>query len=276
MTDIDHQYQNFRLQIPRLSGESNQTVGFIGPNGAGKTTTIRILMGLLKPMVGLTRVLNEDLPSPHSGIYNQIGYVGEKQGFFYQATCEYNLKVMASFFFNWDRNRMEELIKRLNVPLQKNVSDLSKGNLIKLGLICALSHHPRLLILDEPTSGLDPLVRQELIQILLEYRKKEGSHIFFSSHIIEDMEDMADRLVFISDGKIMADFPSGEYWIFSSSPEQIIPESIRQIAIFQTRDFLVFPSDLTLSPPESEIIKSCRPLPLKELSIKILKSMSYA
>ncbi|MBP7461556.1 MAG: ABC transporter ATP-binding protein [Candidatus Delongbacteria bacterium] len=273
LTDIEQHYHDFTLRIPRLSGESGEIMGFIGPNGAGKTTTIRILMGLLNPCAGRIQVLGEDFPPRSSGIYNRIGYIGEKQGFYYQASCDYNLTFMASVFSDWDRSRMDELIRRLKLPRQKRVSELSKGNLAKLGLVCALSHHPLLLVMDEPTSGLDPLVRQELIQLLLEYHRSDGCHIFFSSHIIEDMEDIATRLVFISDGTVIADFPAGDYLLYSFSPGEIISDILNRVAVFSNRELMILPSDFNRS--DLELKGSIRPIGLKELALTILKSIRY-
>ncbi len=265
LQEIDHRFEHFHLSIPNLQGKSNETIGFVGPNGAGKTTTLRILMGLLIPDKGQVRLMHQSIPTTDPVYLQEVGYVGENPGFFFQASVRWNLKAIASFFPNWDRTVEKELIERLKIPTKPIVEKLSRGNLIKLSLLIALAHHPHILILDEPTAGLDPLVRQELISILKEFQSQTAFHLLFSSHIIEDIEDLAQRLVLILNGKIVADIPCATYytWENSISPPPFSP---------------VFQDDLTILLNEKQYQqlsmtdqKYAKLIDLKKLVIRLMR-----
>jgi len=264
LRNIIKKYPDFILNIENLSGYSNEIIGFIGPNGAGKTTTINILSGLLKPDSGEIEIFGKQTESDFdANIYNNIGYVGEKHGFFYELTIKKNLDIISSFYNNWDKYFEKTLIQELNIDVNKKIKDLSKGNLMKVALLCALSHKPDFLILDEPTSGLDPLIRDKVMKILIDYKNSKKCHIFFSSHIIEDFEDIADRLIFINEGKIITQFDKNEYYYTENKIENIK-------TIFESKTFYVITKDIfnSLSEEKKSLFSS---ISLKKLAVKILK-----
>jgi ABC-2 type transport system ATP-binding protein len=132
-----------------------------------------------------------------------VGYVSEDQYFYENMTAGWNLDFFGSFYPNRDRDLVLSLMKKFDIDPSKKVSELSKGMKVKLALALALAHRPELLILDEPTSGLDPVIRNELLELLLEVVQDENCSIFFSSHITSDIEKIADFVTFIEDGRIV-------------------------------------------------------------------------
>jgi ABC-2 type transport system ATP-binding protein len=184
--------------------------GFLGPNGAGKTTTIRCMLDMIRPQSGSIKVLGIDPQKDPKALHKKVGYLpGE-------LNIEANLRVKQALRYfielradqvDWDHAR--QLARRLELDLEMPVKNLSKGNKQKVGLVQALMHNPELLIMDEPTSGLDPLMQQEVYRILRQ-AKSEGSTVFFSSHIINEVESLADRIAIISDGKIVEEAEPGK------------------------------------------------------------------
>lgn len=185
-----------------LQVEKGDFFGFIGPNGAGKSTTIRTLLGLIHLSSGSASVLGHDIVTEKEKILSQVGYL-PSEIFFYP-----KMRVKDAIAYSADlrgadcRKRAEELCGRLDLDPMKKVEDLSLGNRKKVGIICAVQHHPDLLILDEPTSGLDPLMQREFFSILMEENNK-GSTIFFSSHILSEVQAYCRSAAFIKDGKIL-------------------------------------------------------------------------
>jgi ABC-2 type transport system ATP-binding protein len=186
-----------------LDVKRGETVGFLGPNGAGKTTTIRCLLDLIRPQSGQMRVLGFDPQKDPVAVRRRVGYLpGE-------LSLETNMRVAAALRYfsdlrghsvNWDYT--VELAERLQLDLTMPIKNLSKGNRQKVGVVQALMPRPELLLLDEPTSGLDPLMQQEVYRLLREARA-EGATVFFSSHIIGEVEAIADRVAIIRQGAVV-------------------------------------------------------------------------
>jgi ABC-2 type transport system ATP-binding protein len=177
--------------------------GFVGPNGAGKTTTIRMLMGLLKPTGGRARVLGLDPQRQGRTLRDQVAYVPENHHFYQWMKVAQVLEFGRRIFSRWDARECAELTDRLGLPRGRMVKELSRGETAKLALTLALSHSASLLILDEPTVGLDPLVRREFTDLILERAVNRGMTVFFSTHILSDLEQTAGRLILINKGRIV-------------------------------------------------------------------------
>lgn len=183
--------------------------GFLGPNGAGKTTTIRCMLDMIRPQAGSIQVLGIDPQKNPQGVHSTVGYLpGE-------LNIEANLQVKSAlrYFAELRGNGVEwetiqQLAQRLNLDLEMPIKNLSKGNKQKVGLVQALMHKAQLLIMDEPTSGLDPLMQHEVYRLLRE-AKAEGATIFFSSHIVNEVESLADRVAIISQGVIIEEAEPG-------------------------------------------------------------------
>jgi ABC-2 type transport system ATP-binding protein len=188
------------LTVPRGS-----VVGFLGPNGAGKTSTIKMLMGLLAPTSGGVRVLGLDPRRDALELRNRVGYVPDNHHIYQWMTVPQVFRFAAAAFRDWDRRECDRLVEFLRLPTARRVKDLSRGETTKLALVVALAHRPGLLILDEPTTGLDPLVRQEFLDAAAAVIRDSGRTVFFSTHILSDVDRIADRLVVMDAGRIIAD-----------------------------------------------------------------------
>ncbi|MDY6826786.1 MAG: ABC transporter ATP-binding protein [Bacillota bacterium] len=185
-----------------LQVDKGEIFGFIGPNGAGKTTTIRILLGLLRPSSGQARLFGKAVPTGGGNLYRNIGYVPAEVSYYPEMTGRDLLNYAAGFYDLDSTGRVEELAERLQFEPNHNMRTYSHGNLKKLCIIQALMHRPQLVILDEPGSGLDPLVRQELFDIL-EEMNQEGATIFFSTHVLEEIERICHRVAMIKEGRLL-------------------------------------------------------------------------
>ncbi len=219
-----------------LAVPANEIFGFLGPNGAGKTTTIRCILDLIRPDSGTIRVFGIDPQRRPTEVRAQIGYLPGELSLDDRLTGLQLLQLLAAM----RRNRVEwsyvdRLADRLQIDLKTKIRNLSKGNRQKVGVIQALMHRPRLLILDEPTLGLDPLMQRELLAILKEARD-EGSTVFFSSHIMSEVEQIADHVAIIRHGTIAEVAPI----------DQLLRRSLRRVRIrFKTP---IDPSPLGLVP----------------------------
>jgi ABC-2 type transport system ATP-binding protein len=193
-----------------LEVRRGEIFGFLGPNGAGKTTTIRCLLDLIRPNGGTARVLGIDPQADPVAVRTRTGYLpGE-------LNLEGNLKVEGVFRYFRDlrSNRIDwgfvrQLAQRLDLDLSMPVKNLSKGNKQKVGVVQALMARPEVLLMDEPTSGLDPLMQQEVYRLLRE-AQAEGATVFFSSHIISEVEALAERVAIIREGLIAEEAEPGK------------------------------------------------------------------
>jgi len=185
-----------------LEINKGEIFGFLGPNGAGKTTTIRCLMNLLLPTEGRVWINGEEVIRGNPKIRENVGYIpGELV-----LPEKYSVNEFLSYIHHMRGKpslRRDELVKRFSLPLKKKIGELSKGNKQKVSIIAALMHDPDVLILDEPTSGLDPLLQQELYDLLLE-AKSRGKTVFFSSHNLDEVQRICDRVAIIKDGFLVS------------------------------------------------------------------------
>ena len=194
--------ENYAINELELKVEQGDFFGFIGPNGAGKSTTIRTLLGLIKPNGGSASVLGYDIISDKEKILANTGYLPSEINFYNKMKVKDVIKYSASLRkINCDE-KAKELSERLALDLEKKVDELSLGNRKKVGVVCAVQHSPKLLILDEPTSGLDPLMQREFFNILKE-ENNNGTTIFFSSHILSEVQTYCKSAAFIKNGKII-------------------------------------------------------------------------
>ena len=186
-----------------LTVRDGEFFGFIGPNGAGKSTTIRTLLGLISPNSGSAQIFGMDIRENREQILFDTGYLPSEAIFYSGTRVQDILKLSADLRKQDCSEEAAALCDRLQLNLSRKVSELSFGNRKKVGIVCALQHKPRLLILDEPTSGLDPLMQREFFSIL-EERNKQGSTVFFSSHILSEIQRNCTRAAIIREGRIIA------------------------------------------------------------------------
>jgi ABC-2 type transport system ATP-binding protein len=187
-----------------LAVPAGSIYGLLGCNGAGKSTTIRALMGLLRPASGTLRVLGMDAQRDAIRIRDRVGYVPEDPPGYPWMTVSEALAFHASFHPGWDRPLAESLRDRLGLPPDARLRELSRGMRAKAGLVMALGARPELLVLDDPTSGLDPLVRREFLEAVIGNVQAEGGTVFFSSHLLDEMERIADEVAILHEGRLAA------------------------------------------------------------------------
>lgn len=210
ISELTKSFPEFKLGPINLELEPGVVMGYIGPNGSGKTTTMHCMVGLVKPDAGEVEIFERPNDPNKPDWKLDIGYVGDKHVFYENWSGEKNLQFLRQFYPDWDKQFEAELIKRFEIPIAKKAKELSTGNRVKLSLIGALAHRPRLLILDEPTAGLDPVVRAEFLDVLFEVIESGERAIFYSTHILSDISRIADELTFLNNGQITLQTPKDD------------------------------------------------------------------
>ncbi len=196
-------YPDFKLGPFNLDLEPGKVLAYIGPNGAGKSTTMHCLTGLVEVDQGSMKIFGKENKPDRTDWKFDLGYVGDVHVFYEKWTAEENLKLLKKFYPNWSDSLVNNLADRFRLPLKKKAKDLSSGNRVKLSLILALAHSPKLLLLDEPTSGLDPVARKEVLDTLFEILEDGNRAILYSTHVLSDIERLADELAFLVDGQLI-------------------------------------------------------------------------
>jgi ABC-2 type transport system ATP-binding protein len=184
-----------------LKVEQGEIFGFIGPNGAGKSTTIRTLLGLIYPTSGSATIFGKSC-TLNPEVRQELGYLPSEVFYYDNMKVIDLLRYSASFYKKDCSKRITELAEIMDLDLKKKIDDLSFGNKKKVGIVQGLLHEPKLIILDEPTSGLDPLMQQKFFELIAQENKK-GATVFFSSHILSEVQKMCSRVALIKDGIII-------------------------------------------------------------------------
>ncbi len=186
------------LQVP-----DGSIFGFLGRNGAGKTTTIKLLMGLLKPTDGTCNIQGIDPHEDAITVRQSIGYMAEDQQMYGWMRIEQIVKWVASFYPGWDDQLTNKLLDMLELPLRSKVKTLSKGQNSRLALLLSLGHRPKVVILDDPTLGLDPIARKDFLRHVILLLQSNGVTVFFSSHLLYEIEPVADHVAILDKGTII-------------------------------------------------------------------------
>ena len=204
ITDLTKYYGKARgIVALNLTVKEGEFFGFIGPNGAGKSTTIRTLLGLINATSGQAKVLGLDIQKGMQDILANVGYLPSEAVFYSGMKVKDILNLSAGLRKKDCSEEAGRLCERLRLDLSRKADELSFGNRKKAAIVAALQHNPRLLILDEPTGGLDPLMQHEFFQILRE-RNAKGTTIFFSSHVLSEVQRNCSRAAIIREGRIIA------------------------------------------------------------------------
>ena len=207
---LGKKYPAFELKDASFGIDAGRITGFIGRNGAGKTTTIKSMFNLIHPDSGEIAYFGKPLIGNEQEIKKRIGYSTGTVNWYPRKKIRDIVSIVSRFYDSWDNSTYRKYLELFELDERKAPVELSEGMKVKFNLLLALSHKADVLILDEPTSGLDPFSRSELLEIFTGL-KKEGVAVFFSTHIISDIEKCADDIVYISKGKIIAAMPLADF-----------------------------------------------------------------
>jgi len=186
------------FEIPR-----GQVFGLVGENGAGKTTLIRHLLGLLRAQSGMVRVFGHDPVADPMNVLSRIGYLSEDRDLPDWMRIGDLMHYLQSFYPRWDQTLADELIETFELNRNQVIRSVSRGQRARVGLLGALAHRPELLILDEPSSGLDPVVRRDILGAIIRTVAEEGRTVLFSSHLLDEVERVADHVLMLHSGKVV-------------------------------------------------------------------------
>jgi ABC-2 type transport system ATP-binding protein len=207
-----------------LSVGRNRITAFLGRNGAGKSTTIKMLLGMIRPTVGDGTILGTQITNAAENckIRRKVAYVAEDKSLYGYMSVEQTIRFASSFYPDWRTDVAKELLQDYELPLRRQVKQLSKGMRTKLALLLAFARRPELLILDEPSEGLDPVGIECLLQTLVA-QSAEGVTIFFSSHQIAEIERVADHICILEKGCLLVDAPLDELRRFYRRIDLVFP-----------------------------------------------------
>ena len=203
INNVSKHYKAFSLDNVSMRLPKGCIMGFIGENGAGKSTTIKLILDLIHKDSGSITVMGTDHTKLDRRMKEHLGVVLDECYFPGEMTLKNVASVMQVFYHTWDPQRFAKLVKRYAIPSDRKVKEFSRGMRMKLSIAVALSHDTKLLILDEATSGLDPVVREEILDMLLDFIQNEEHSVFMSSHILSDLEKVCDYIAFIHEGKMI-------------------------------------------------------------------------
>ncbi len=239
LKNIYKDYYDFEFELKNISFELEEgyIMGLIGPNGAGKTTIINLIMNLIKPTQGEIEIFGkENILENNEYIKDNIGFVFDKSIYPEYLNLDKLEYIHKNIYSNFDKEYFDELVDRFKISKFKNLKDQSKGNIMRTQIVLALSHNAKFIIMDEPSQGLDPVVRRELLKVLREYRERTNAAILFSTHITEDLEQIADYITFINKGEL----------VFTSDIEtlrdkyKILKTTIENKKLYNTQSFIGF------------------------------------
>lgn len=200
--NLEKNYENFSLKIDELNIPSGVVIGLIGENGAGKTTLIKSILNIIKTDNGKIKIFNKELNEKELDIKEDIGVVLDNS-FFPEILNPKNIdEIMKDIYKNWDHQLFYKYLQEFKIKDNQILKTMSKGMRKKVEIATALSHHPKLLILDEATSGLDPIVRNDVLDLFLNFIEDEDHTIIMSTHITSDLEHIADYIIFIDKGRV--------------------------------------------------------------------------
>lgn len=218
-------YEDFSLKNISFALPQGCIMGLVGQNGAGKSTTLKAILGLVRPDSGSVKLFGQELQENEGQIKEQIGVVFDSMNLPELLQGKDVGKVLGPLYQSWDQTAFNGYLERFSLPKNKLIKDYSRGMKMKVAIAAALSHGAKLLLLDEATGGLDPIVRDEILDILLEFMQDPTHGILFSSHITGDLEKIADYVTFIHEGQVRFSQPKDElldsYAVVKCSPQQL-------------------------------------------------------
>lgn len=201
--NLSKSYEQFLLKNINLELPRGSIMGFIGENGAGKSTTIKLILNVIARDSGEIEIFGKDSLEDESELKEDIGVVYDECNFPETLTAANVNTIMKHIYHNWNERAFKQYLREFSLPEKKEIRSFSRGMKMKLTIAAAMSHKAKLLILDEPTSGLDPIIRDEILDIFLDFIQNEEHSIFISTHITSDIEKIADYIAFIHQGELM-------------------------------------------------------------------------
>lgn len=210
VSGLTKRYEGFTLADISFEVPQGTITGLIGENGAGKTTTLHSILGLVHKDGGEISILGAPAEGLQPEAREDIGVVFGGTNFSEELTPKRLNKVLGGVYSSWDEGYFFALLNKLSLPVSKKIKSFSKGMKAKLSIAAAFAHHPKLLILDEATSGLDPVMRDDMLDMFLEFVQDEEHSILLSSHITSDLEKVADHIIFLHEGRLIFSKPKDE------------------------------------------------------------------
>ena len=204
LSGIAKRYPHFALHDITLDLPEGQVMGLVGVNGAGKTTLLRLLTGLASADAGEVTVLGHRLPEAQVAAKRDIGFASDDMRLYRGQTLRWHMDLVRRIFPGWDAGYADELLKRFDLRAEQTLGGYSHGQRVKALLLLCLARRPRLLMLDEPTTGLDPVARLEVLEALADVLRDERRSVLFSSHNTHDVEQLADSITFLHQGRLVA------------------------------------------------------------------------
>lgn len=239
ISELTKTYKDFVLDKVSFSVPEGSIVGLIGENGAGKSTTINAALGLIQKDAGYISIMGKE--ELDNDTKEQIGVVFDGSNYPEILSPKRLNRVMKNIYHSWDEHTYMSLLKKFSLPADKQISQFSKGMKMKLAISVALSHNSKLLILDEATSGLDPVIRDDILDMLLDFVQDEEHSILVSSHITSDLEKIADYIVFIHEGQVVFFKPKDElteqYGIIKCGAAQFDALDKSDIIVYRKMDY---------------------------------------
>ena len=218
-------------------------MGYVGENGAGKTTTIGCILNTLSKDSGTINLFGKEMNDNDTLVREDIGVVYDGDNFPGYLNAERLANIMRGLYTNWDDNLFQQQLTKFMLNRKQKIKTYSKGMTMKLAIATALAHHPKLLILDEATSGLDPIMREEILEVFLDFVQDENRSILLSSHITSDLEKVADYITFIHDGKIILSEKKDDliyrYAVMRCSSKQFSKLDKTDIIAYRKKDYQI-------------------------------------
>lgn len=234
---------NFTLDNISFSLPYGSIMGFVGENGAGKTTTIGCILNTVLKDSGTIKLFGKEMQDSDTDMREQIGVVYDGDNFPAYWTSEQLSKVMQGLYTQWDNALFHRYLEDFHLPPKQKIKHYSRGMSMKLAIAAALSHHPKLLILDEATSGLDPIMRDEILDVFLEFVQEEDHSILLSSHITSDLEKVADYITFVHNGKLIMTAAKDDliynYAVMRCRESQFLALDPGDILAYRKRDYQI-------------------------------------
>lgn len=234
---------SFTLDKVSFSVPYGAIMGFVGENGAGKTTTIGCILNTISKDSGIIKLFGKEMQDSDTDTKEKIGVVYDGDNFPGYLSAEELSQIMQGVYVNWDNSLFQKYLKDFNFSAKQKIKNYSRGMTMKLAIAVALAHHPQLLILDEATSGLDPIMRDEMLDVFLEFVQEESHSILLSSHITSDLEKVADYITFIHNGNLIMTVSKNDlvynYAVIRCKESQFLALDPHDIIAWRKRDFQI-------------------------------------